>query len=144
MSDEHHASPTAVVDACYDLITFEPGSDPDWEGFRALFHPRAVLALRVFPEDEAVTVMDLNAYMEEQMREGMAKAGYSETLVSRTEFVFHDVADVRVVFEMKHGEAPPHTAIDLYGLVKLDERWLITSITSDIASPGEPLPVGLG
>ena len=78
-----------------------PGAEPDWEGFRALFHRQAVLALRVFPEDDAITVMDLDAYMVKQMRAGMEEEGYSETLVSRTELVFHDVAEVRVVFEMR-------------------------------------------
>ena len=143
MNEDHHSSPTAVVDACYNLITFEAGSEPDWDGFRALFHPQAVLALRVFPDDAAVTVMDLDAYMVKQMRQGMEEEGYSETLVSRTELVFHDVAEIRVVFEMKFGEAAPHTAIDLYGLVRLDARWLIVSIVSDIAGADEPLPEGL-
>ena len=140
MSGSPHDSPGALVDACYDLITFEPGAEPDWEGFRALFHRQAVLALRVFPEDDAVTVMDLDAYMVEQMRAGMEEEGYSETLVSRAELVFHDVAEVRVVFEMRYGEGAPYTAIDVYGLVRLDGRWLIASIVSDIAAPGEPLP----
>ena len=140
MSGSPHDLSAALVDACYDLITFEPGAEPDWEGFRALFHRQAVLALRVFPEDDAITVMDLDAYMVKQMRAGMEEEGYSETLVSRTELVFHDVAEVRVVFEMRFGEGAPHTAIDVYGLVRLDGRWLIASIISDITAPGEPLP----
>ena len=140
MSGSPHDSPAALVDACYDLITFGPGAEPDWEGFRALFHHQAVLALRVFPEDDAITVMDLDAYMVKQMRAGMEEEGYSETLVSRTELVFHEVAEVRVVFEMRFGEGAPHTAIDVYGLIRLEGRWLIASIISDIAAPGEPLP----
>lgn len=141
MSEYPHASPATLVDACYDLISFEPGSEPDWDGFRVLFHPQAVLALRVFPEDDTVTVMDLDAYMVKQIRAGMEEEGYTETLVSRTEFVFHDVSEVRVMFEMKFGDGAPHMAIDLFGLVKLDGRWYIASIVSDIAPPGEPLPI---
>ena len=140
MSGSPHDSPDALVDACYDLITFEAGGEPDWDAFRALFHRQAVLALRVFPEDDAITVMDLDAYMVKQMREGMQQEGYSETLVSRTQLVFHDVAEVRVVFEMRFGEGEPHTAIDVYGLVRLEGRWLIASIISDVAAPGEALP----
>ena len=141
MSGSPHDSPAALVDACYDLITFEPGAEPDWEGFRALFSsPGGARAAGVFQRDDAVTVMDLDAYMVKQMRAGMEEEGYSETLVSRTELVFHDVAEVRVVFEMKFGEGAPHTAIDVYGLVRLDGHWLIASIISDIAAPGEPFP----
>ena len=61
MNRNFHASPTTLVDACYALISFEPGSEPAWDEFRALFHPQAVLALRVFPDDESVTVMDLDS-----------------------------------------------------------------------------------
>ena len=143
MSQDSFASPSALVDACYELISFEPGATPAWDEFRALFHPQAVLALRVFPEDEAVTVMDLDAYMVRQMREGMEEEGYSETLLERVEHAFHDVAEVRVLFEMKFGDTTSHTALDLFSLVRLGERWYITSIVSDFLNPGEPVPKGL-
>ena len=143
MNDNFHASPTTLVDACYDLITFEPGSEPAWDDFRALFHPRAVLALRVFPDDESVTVMDLDSYMIKQMREGMEEEGYSESVLKRSEVVFHDIAEVRVLFSMKFGDAKPYTAIDIFSLVSSEGRWHITSIVSDILSPDEAVPAEL-
>lgn len=143
MVESFHASPATLVDACYDLICFEPGSKPAWDEFCALFQPQAVLALRVYPEDDAVTVMDLDAYMVKQMRTGMEEAGYSETLLKRTEFIFHDVAAVRVLFEMKFGDTEPHTAIDIFSLVRLGDCWYIASLVSDFVDPGEPLPEGL-
>lgn len=144
MNDKFHASPTTLVDACYDLITFEPGSEPAWDDFRALFHPQAVLALRVFPDDESVTVMDLDSYMIKQMREGMEEEGYTESVLKRSELVFHDIAEVRVVFSMQFGDTQPYTAIDIFSLVRSGTRWHITSIVSDILSPDEAVPAELG
>ena len=100
-------TPEAVVDEAYRLISFEPGSEPRWDRFKALFSPRAVLAFRIFPEDDAVTIMDLDDYIVRQMREGMKEDGYSETILRRDWLVFGDVAEARVVFEMKFGEAAP-------------------------------------
>jgi len=140
MNRNFHASPTTLVDACYDLISFEPGSEPAWDEFRALFHPQAVLALRVFPDDESVTVMDLDSYMVKQMREGMDGEGYSESVLKRTEMVFHDIAEVRVLFSMKFGDTKAHTAIDIFSLVRSEDRWHITSIVSDILSDDDAVP----
>lgn len=140
MTADPHASPTALVDASYDLISFEPGAEPAWDAFRDLFLPQAILALRVFPDDEAIAVMDLDAYMERQIREGMKEEGYTETLLRRTELVFRDTAEVRVVFAMQFGDSQPDTAVDFYQLVRLDGRWFIASIASDVLRPGEPLP----
>ena len=89
------------------------------------------------------TVMDLDTYMVKQMRAGMAEVGYSETLLKRSEFIFHDVAAVRVLFEMKFGDTEPHRAIDIFSLVRLAKRWYIASLVSDFVDPGEPLPEGL-
>lgn len=143
MIKNFHNSPATLVDACYNLISFQPGSKPVWDQFCALFQPQAVLALRVFPDDDAITVMDLDAYMIKQMRADMEEAGYSETLLRRTEFIFHDIAQVRVLFEMKFGVAERHTAIDVFSLIRLENYWYITSIVSDFVTPGEPLPEGL-
>ena len=137
-------TPEAVVDEAYRLISFEPGSEPRWDRFKALFSPRAVLAFRIFPEDDAVTIMDLDDYIVRQMREGMKEDGYSETILRRDWLVFGDVAEARVVFEMKFGEAAPIPALDVYQLVRREGRWWIVSIISEIPRPGTPLPEALG
>ena len=137
-------TPEAVVDEAYRLISFEPGSQPQWDRFKALFSPRAVLAFRVFPEDDAVTIMDLEDYVVRQMREGMEEEGYSETILRRDWLVFGDVAEARVVFEMKFGEAEPVPALDIYQLVRREGRWWIVSIISEVPRPGTPLPEILG
>ena len=143
-SDDPHVSPTALVDAAYDLISFEPGSEPSWDAFRSLFLPQSTLALRVFPDDIAVSVMNLDQYVEKQIRDGMKEEGYTETPIERTELVFRDIAEVRVLFAMQFGDAEPHKAIDVYQLIRIDGRWLIASIASDILMPGEAVPTAFG
>ncbi len=143
MTPDPHATPSDMVDAAYDLISFEPGAEPAWDAFRALFLPQAILTLRVFPDDESITVMDLDAYMEKQIREGMKEEGYTETPLRRSELVFRDTAEVRVLFAMQYGDADPHTAIDFFQLIRLEGRWYIASISSDVLRPGEPLPAEL-
>ena len=143
MTGDPHATPAALVDACYSLISFEAGSEPAWDRFRALFLPQALLALRVFPEDDAITIMDLDQYMIKQMREGMKEEGYSESILKRSELVYRDIAEVRVLFAMRFGNSEPHTAIDVFQLVRSEGRWWIASIVSDILAPGEPVPDGL-
>ena len=65
-------SPENVVDRAYELISFAAGGEPAWPEFRALFTEPCVLALRVFPDDDAVTVMDLDGYVVHQMRDGLS------------------------------------------------------------------------
>jgi len=137
------ATPASTVDACYDLISFEAGSEPQWESFRGMFLPEAILALRFFPGDPEITVMNLDAYVVKQMRDGMKDEGYSETVMARSEMIYGDIAECRVIFEMRFGSAEPHTAIDVFQLIRRDGRWWVASIASDILAPGEPVPDGV-
>jgi|ERR1043166_5529035 len=126
------ASPERIVEECYRLISFPPGGEPQWDRFRQLFSPRAVLALRVFPDDTAITIMTLEEYVIRQMRDGMKDHGYSETVTNRQWSVFGDVAEARVDFEMKFGTAQPVPALDIFQVVHYEGRWWIVSIISEI------------
>jgi hypothetical protein len=137
------ASLTDIVDACYNLISFEPGSEPRWEEFRSLFLPEALLTLRLFPGDAEITVMDLDTYMIRQMREGMKEAGYTESIVHRRDLVYRNIAECRVIFHMKFGDSAPYTALNIFQLIHKGGRWWIVSVTSDILEPGEPIPLGV-
>ncbi len=129
-------TPAAVVEEAYRLIGFDPGGEPQWDRFRALFDPRAVLALRGFPGDEAVSVMDLDEYVVVQMRGGMREAGYEEIPGETEWYEFGDIAEARVVFQIRYGDADPVAALDLFQLVRREGRWWIVSIISDIPPPG--------
>lgn len=143
LSEEIVSTPQAVVEECYRLISFPPGSLPGWDAFKSLFVPQAVLTLRVFPEDEAMSVMDLEQYTIQQIREGMKEEGYTETVLKQDWFGFGDVCETRVIFEMKFGDKEPVTAFDIFQLVKLEGRWWITSIMGEIPPPGVEVPKDL-
>lgn len=129
---EDTATPEEVVDRAYELISFAAGGEPAWPEFRTLFTSRAVLALRVFPEDAAITVMDLDDYVVHQMRDGLSAEGYSEIPGERSTTVVGDAAAVLQNFFMQFKDRAPVPAFDGFSLVRLDGRWRIASIISDM------------
>jgi Putative lumazine-binding len=121
-----------VVEGAYDTLAFDPGGEPDWARFAEVFVPNALLALRVFPGDPEVRVMDLPGYFEAQMGGGLKDEGYSETPSDRVTEVLGDVAVVRQRFTMNFTTKPPAAAVDLFSLVRTGGRWLIVSVVSDM------------
>ena len=128
-------NPEDVVDRSYELISFAAGGEPAWDEFRALFTNPSVLALRVFPTDPTITVMDLDDYVMHQMREGLSDEGYSETPGERTTTIVGDAAVVLQQFAIHYKDQPPVPAFDGYSLVRVDGAWRIASIISDMVHP---------
>jgi hypothetical protein len=65
----------------------------------------------------------------------MKEEGYAE-IPGETEWLrVGDIAEARVHFGMKYGDAEPVPALDIYQLVRREGRWWIVSIISDL--PGE-------
>lgn len=131
-------SPEDVVDRAYELISFAAGGEPAWPEFRALFTEPCVLALRVFPDDDAVTVMDLDGYVVHQMRDGLSDEGYSEIPGERTTTVVGEAAVVLQQFAMQFTGRPPVPAFDGFSLVRIDGHWKIASIISDMVTGPAP------
>lgn len=140
LEDSITTSPQALVDECYRLISFPAGSLPGWDRFKSLFVENAVLALRVFPEDDSMSVMNLDEYARRQIRDGMEEEGYTETVLRQEWFGFGDVCETRVIFEMRFGDREPVPAFDIFQLVRLNGRWWIASITGEVPKPGVEVP----
>jgi hypothetical protein len=132
------AAVAGVVDRAYDLISFAAGGRPAWDEFRGLFTEPCVLALRVFPDDPAITVMDMDAYVRAQMREGLSEEGYGEVPGERDVSVMGDVATVHQRFAMQFATGAPVPAIDVFSLVRLDGAWRIAAIVSDVEPATRP------
>jgi hypothetical protein len=124
----------ALIATAYAALDFPPGSEPDWGAFNAAFHERALLGLRVFPDDESVRVLDLREYAHVQLEHNLSSDGYSETPGSRVIEIATDIAMVRQEFTMNF-VAGPVPALDVFSLVRLQEGWRILSVVSDVASP---------
>jgi len=136
-------SAAEVVDAAYELLSFEPGQEPDWPGFRQCFHSRAILALRVFPGDADISVLNLAEYARAQLREGLKEAGYTETPQAREVEITGSVATIRQHFTMNFAGRPPVPAIDIFALIQLADRWQIISVVSDMTAPAGRQPLVL-
>ncbi|MFF3455234.1 hypothetical protein ACFYXH_13030 [Streptomyces sp. NPDC002730] len=136
MTDEQELG--ALVERAYAALAFKPGEQPDWEQFNAVFHPAAVLALRIFPQDREVSVLDLAAYAEEQMRNGLREEGYSETPGSRSIEITGDVALVRQEFTMNFTNSSATEAIDVFSCARVGSAWSIISVLSDMQPKSRP------
>ena len=126
------ATPQALVEMTYRLISFSAGGEPSWPTFRTLFSDRAVLAIRILPEDPSITVMNLDEYVQWQIREGMKEAGYEERPLERSFNVMGDLAEAHVRFQMYIGPRHIGDAIDIFQIVRKEGRWWIVSIVSEI------------
>lgn len=127
-------TPTEVIDASYERISFPPGSTPDWKLFRELFVDGALLGLRVFPNDPRVSIMTLPEYAEHQMREDLKREGYTETPGPRMIDTIGDICVVRQEFTMHFAGQEPVNAVDIFSLVREGTDWRIVSIVSDFAT----------
>ena len=129
---EPHDAIGHAVDGAYAALAFDAGSQPDWEAFATVFDERALLALRVFPEDVTVSLMDLQEYAQSQMRNDLQDHGYSETPGERSIEVIGDVACVRQAFTMNFADRTVE-AVDVFLLRRRGDGWRILSVASDMA-----------
>ncbi len=126
-----HEQIAAVLEQAYATLEFAPGDQPNWERFMAVFDPRAVLALRVFPGDPAISVMGLADYAREQMREGLSDEGYSETPGELVLEVIGDVAVAKQEFSMNFANGSVE-AVDVFSLVRSSGDWRVVAVVSDV------------
>lgn len=128
-------TPREVVDRAYQLISFGPQGEPGWPQFRALFVDGAVLALRLFPGDPEISVMDLAAYEASQVTAAMKAQGYEERQLEAAYAETGDICEARVRFAMNFGAGRMHEALDVFQLVRRDGAWRIVSIISEVLNP---------
>jgi hypothetical protein len=90
-----------------------------------------VLALRVFPTDTAVSILNLRDYALSQMRHDLESDGYSETPGEQSIRVVGDVAVVHQHFTMNFRSGPV-PAVDVFSLARTAVGWRIVSVVSDV------------
>ena len=93
--------PERLVSRLYDLVTFPPGTVPDWDEVRACFLEEAVIVLRTAPE--ATTVFTVDGFVEDFVafieRAEVRRSGFTERIVRMKPLVFGDIAHVLVLYE---------------------------------------------
>jgi len=126
---------TKVVSELYDLVTFGPGTTPDWDAVRALFIEEAVIVLRtgrdrmsVFSVDEFVE--DFETFIETS---DVERTGFTERILDLRETRYGDMATVLVRFESEipGSERGAHPGLDSFELIRQTGRWQIVSVVNE-------------
>ena len=142
-------SPEGLIEWLYDMVSFGPGPEPDWEMFREVFLDEAVLVFS--PRgDRPMRVMDVDGFIrdwEEFYRDaGLESTGFTETIGGMSVWSYGSIAHAFVIFEPRLGppEAPMRgRGLDSIELAHDGERWWIASITTDFEDPENPIPEDL-
>jgi len=146
----------AIVTALYDAISFQQGASPNWERFRSLFEPTAVM-VRVDPrmtaiparerEEPAVRVSSIEGYIARTTAaiDSGALTAFSERELNRRTEVFADLAHVFSTYERSAEAGELRRGINSMQLVKDGARWWIVSLswtdeTDDGQLPSRYLP----
>ena len=137
-------SVNAVIKALYECVTFAPGTQPDYQRLRSLFHPRGRLTP---PKDRSDLVLDIETFIsnsrEHVILTGLEKKGFHEKEVHRSTEVFGNIVHAFSTYESRHlptDEAPIQRGINSIQLVFDNERWWVVSIMWDIERDNNPLP----
>lgn len=140
------ASVDAILTALYDVIS-GPAGERDWDRFRSLFAPRAVLAPMAPGQDGGATVrvLAVEDYIE---RSGpfFRQRPFYEVESGRVEERFGNVAAVMSAYESRESPAaePFSRGVNAITLLHDGERWWVLSIAWDVDRPGNPLPADFG
>jgi hypothetical protein len=138
------ASPEAIIDAVYEVISGDAGVARDWDRFRSLFHPTARLVpsgfnpdgdmvVRVWTPEEYVTIAGPQ----------LERSGFHEReIASRTER-FGSMAHVFSTYDSRRSadDAEPFArGINSFQLVYDGTRWWILSIYWTGETEASPIP----
>jgi hypothetical protein len=141
----HH--PDSLVAALYRAVTFSPRSEPDWGYVRSMFHPGALITLRVKRDSTAVLTVDgfIRDFQEFIERADARSTGFRERILRMKPVVFGNVAHAFVVYEasIPGSHRPPQQGVDSFHLVRQHGRWWITAIVNEVSTPDRPLPAEL-
>jgi hypothetical protein len=140
--------PEQVVRDLYAAVSFEPGAKADWDHVREFFLPEAVFAVR--RTATSMDVMNVDAFIAwfvaDVERMHMVERGFEETVLKVQTTIFGDMGHAFVVYRarlMTPSDQRGQYGLDSFGLVRMDGRWWIASLTNDVVTRDRPLPEGL-
>lgn len=137
-------TPESVVRALYTLVTFEPGTTPDWEKVKSMFIDEAVIVLRT--GSDSTTQFTVNTFVKDFInfieRADVIQTGFAEKIIRMEKIIFGDIAHFLVLYEasIPDSSRPPMQGIDSFQLIKKDGRWWIVSVINEIPAPDNPVP----
>ena len=142
--EDNLQTPESVIKGLYTLVTFEPGTTPNWEKVKSMFVNDAIIVLRT--SRDSTTQFTVNTFVKDFVnfieRADAIKTGFSEKIIGMEKIVFGDIAHFLVLYEasIPGSSHPPMQGVDSFQLVKKDGRWWIVSVINEIPAPDNPVP----
>jgi len=138
------SSPDAILEATYDVISGPAGQKRDWDRFRSLFLPGAILAAVSKGKDGVLRAQVITP----EQYVGFAdtyfdKNGFFEREAARHADRFGDIMQIFSTYESRHDgkdPAPFVRGINSFQLFYDGKRWWVVSIYWEEESPDLPLP----
>jgi hypothetical protein len=140
------ATPAGLIEALYDMVSFDAGPEPDWEMFRDVFLENALIVFSP-SRSQPMRPMSVDGFIEDWeafFRDAeLEDKGFYETIADMRLVEFGGLAHAFVIFEPRVGTAEPQRqarGLDSIELAFDGTRWWIAAITTDFERPGTPIP----
>jgi hypothetical protein len=146
---EDVASPEAILNAVYNVISGGKNQPRDWDRFRSLFVPDARLiptitpptAAGIAPHTDAVFLTPDGYIARSNAR--LTSDGFFEHSVHNETEQFGNIVQVWSTYESRHDPAdakPFARGINSFQLLKDGDRFWVVNIFWDAESPAHPIP----
>ena len=142
--DENLTDADSVITLLYDLVTIKAGDQADWNTVESLFIKDAVICLRTTRDQS--TIFSVEGFIEDFQnfidRANIIDTGFEEIIVNKKTVIFGDIAYSLVVYQasIPGAERPPQQGVDIFQLIKKENRWWIVAITNEIPTKENPIP----
>jgi hypothetical protein len=137
------ASPEAIVQAVYSVISGPLGAPRDWPRLRSLMAPGAIFAVTGGGADGVIKTRSFSVedYIAASSKAIANMAFYEHGVVTQVWRYAH-IATVISPYESRHApaDAPFQRGINTFQLATDGERWRIISISWEGETPAFPLP----
>ena len=138
---EDDPSIARAIEQMYDVISFEEGDDPNWQGLRALFSPHARIT-RITPEGTDHMDRDGFLAMTRSLLEAGAYTSFYEFEVARNIERFGGMAQVWSLYETRRNRAAQAAlgrGVNSIQLVRDGDGWRVLGLLWDETPAGPEL-----
>jgi hypothetical protein len=137
------ATPDAIIQAVYSVISGPMGAPRDWPRLRSLMGPGAIFVVTGARPDGTIRTRSFSVedYISASSRATASAAFYEHGVVGQIWRYAH-IATVISPYESRHApaEAPFQRGINIFQLASDGARWRIISISWEGETPAFPLP----
>ena len=129
----------AIITSLYESISFRPGSQPDYERLKTLFHPQGRLIPPKADKEPRVHALDIETFISRSREfvviSGLEKRGFIEKEVRRIPESFGTIVHAFSTYETRYlptDSAPLQRGINSIQLVKEGGRWWVMTVLWDL------------